>query len=150
MHCPVCKNIETQVKDSRICEDGQSVKRRRHCAKCDSRFTTFERLQLRDIFIIKKNGEKKIFNPEKLKTSIEMAVRKRPINENQVEKMVNEISRKIEIANGDQVTSSLIGDLVLEALKEVDKVSFVRFASVYKNFEKPEDFKNFIKDIASK
>lgn len=150
MRCPFCGNIETQVKDSRISEDGESVKRRRYCAACDSRFTTFERVQLREILIIKKNGEKKIFDPEKLKKSIEMAVRKRPVSEVQVEKLVNNIVRKLEMENETEITSAKIGELVMEALEKLDKVAFVRFASVYKNFEKAEDFQNFIKQVMKK
>jgi transcriptional repressor NrdR len=147
MRCPFCGNIETQVKDSRISDDGESVKRRRYCASCDSRFTTFERVQLREIIVIKKNGEKKIFDPEKLKKSIEMAVRKRPVSELQVEKLVNNIIRQLEVENETEIFSSKIGEMVMNALEKLDKVAFVRFASVYKNFEKPEDFQKFVKQI---
>lgn len=144
MRCPFCGNIETQVKDSRTSEYGDSIKRRRYCSACDSRFTTFERVQLREILVIKKNGEKKIFDPEKLQKSIEMAVRKRPVSELQVEKLVNNIIRQLEVKNETEVSSSQIGEMVMVALERLDKVAFVRFASVYKNFEKPEDFQKFI------
>ncbi len=147
MRCPFCGNIETQVKDSRISEDGESIKRRRYCSACDSRFTTFERVQLREILVIKKNGEKKIFDPEKLKKSIEMAVRKRPVSELQVEKLVNNIVRQLEMENETEIASSKIGEMVMTALDKLDKVAFVRFASVYKNFERPEDFQKFIKQV---
>ena len=147
MKCPFCANIETQVKDSRISDDGESVKRRRYCTACDSRFTTFERIQLREILVIKKNGEKRIFDPEKLKKSIEMAVRKRPVSELQVEKLVNNIVRQLEIENETEISSAKIGEMVMIALEKLDKVAFVRFASVYKNFEKPDDFQKFIKQI---
>ena len=147
MRCPFCGNIETQVKDSRISDDGESVKRRRYCTACDSRFTTFERVQLREILVIKKNGEKKIFDPEKLKKSIEMAVRKRPVAELQVEKLVNNIVRQLEMENETEISSSKIGELVMTALEKLDKVAFVRFASVYKNFEKADDFQKFIKQV---
>jgi len=147
MRCPFCGNIETQVKDSRISDDGESIKRRRYCASCDSRFTTYERIQLREILVIKKNGDKKIFDPEKLKKSIAMAVRKRPVSELQVEKMVNNIVRTLEMDNEGEITSSKLGEMVMIALERLDKVAFVRFASVYKNFEKADDFQKFIKEI---
>ena len=147
MRCPFCGNIETQVKDSRTSDDGESIKRRRYCSACDSRFTTFERVQLREILVIKKNNEKKIFDPEKLKKSIEMAVRKRPVSEVQVEKLVNNIVRQLEIENETEIASSKIGEMVMTALSKLDKVAFVRFASVYKNFEKAEDFQKFIKQV---
>ena len=147
MRCPFCGNIETQVKDSRISDDGESIKRRRYCASCDSRFTTFERVQLREILVIKKNGEKKIFDPEKLKKSIEMAVRKRPVAELQVEKLVNKIVRQLEMESETEIPSSKIGEMVMMALEKLDKVAFVRFASVYKNFEKADDFQKFIKQV---
>lgn len=147
MKCPFCGSIETQVKDSRISDDGESVKRRRYCAACDSRFTTFERVQLREILVIKKNGEKRIFDPEKLKKSIEMAVRKRPVSELQVEKLVNNIVRQLEVESETEISSAKIGEMVMMALERLDKVAFVRFASVYKNFEKPDDFQKFIKQI---
>lgn len=148
MRCPFCGNIETQVKDSRISDDGESIKRRRYCASCDSRFTTFERVQLREILVIKKNGEKKIFDPEKLKKSIEMSVRKRPVSEVQVEKMVNNIIRRLEVENQTEISSLKIGEMIMQSLEKLDKVSFVRFASVYKNFDSADDFQIFIKDIA--
>ncbi len=147
MRCPFCGNLETQVKDSRISDDGESIKRRRYCSACDSRFTTYERVQLREIWVIKKNGERKIFDPEKLKKSIEMAVRKRPVSELQVEKFVNKIVRQLEMESETEISSSRIGEMVMQALEKLDKVAFVRFASVYKNFEKPDDFQKFIKKI---
>ena len=147
MRCPFCGNIETQVKDSRVSEDGESIKRRRYCSDCDSRFTTYERVQLREIFVIKKNGDKKIFNAEKLQKSIEMSVRKRPILSDSVEKLVNSIVRQLEIENEIEIPSSKIGEMVMTGLEKLDKVAFVRFASVYKNFEKTDDFEKFIKKI---
>ncbi len=148
MRCPFCGNIETQVRDSRIPDDGESVKRRRYCNACDSRFTTYERVQLREIAVIKKNGEKKIFDPEKLKKSIEMSVRKRPVSSVQVDKLVNNIIRQLEIEGEAEISSQKIGEMALTALENLDKVAFVRFASVYKNFEKADDFQRFIKQIA--
>ena len=148
MKCPFCGNIETQVRDSRLSEDGEAVKRRRYCSDCDSRFTTFERVQLKEMVVLKKNGDKKIFDTEKLKKSIEMAVRKRPITQLQVEKLVNNIVRKLEMEGELEISSTKLGEMVMKALEELDKVAFVRFASVYKNFEKTEDFRQFIKKIA--
>jgi transcriptional repressor NrdR len=150
MRCPFCGNIETQVKDSRITDDAESIKRRRYCSSCDSRFTTFERVQLKEIIVIKKNGEKKLFDPEKLRKSVEMAVRKRSVAEMQVDKLVNNIVRQLEMENETEITSAKIGDLVLNSLEKLDKVAFVRFASVYKNFEKADDFQKFIKEISIK
>jgi transcriptional repressor NrdR len=148
MKCPFCGNLESQVRDSRISDDGEAVKRRRYCPDCDSRFTTFERVQLREILVVKKNGDKKIFDAEKLKRSVEMAVRKRPVSPLQVDKLVNNIVKKLETEGESEISSSKVGDMVLKALEGLDKVSFVRFASVYKNFEKTEDFREFIKKIA--
>jgi transcriptional repressor NrdR len=148
MRCPFCGHFETQVKDSRISEDGESVKRRRYCTNCDSRFTTFERVQLREMMIIKKNGEKKIFDAEKLKKSIEMAVRKRPVTQVQVDKLVNNIIKQLETEGESEIPSNILGEMVMKALEGLDKVAFVRFASVYKNFEKADDFRQFITKIA--
>lgn len=128
-------------------EDKESIKRRRYCASCDSRFTTYERVQLREIVVAKKSGEKKLFDPEKLKKSIEMAVRKRPVSDIQVDKLVNNIIRQLEIQGDQEVTSSAIGEMALTALKNLDMVSFVRFASVYKNFGDAQDFQKFIGKI---
>jgi transcriptional repressor NrdR len=148
MKCPFCGNIETQVRDSRLSDDGEAVKRRRYCPDCDSRFTTFERVQLREIVVIKKNGDKKIFDSEKLKKSVEMAVRKRPVSLLQVDKLVNNIVKKLETEGEIEIASSQLGEMVMKSLEGLDKVAFVRFASVYKNFEKTEDFRKFIKKIA--
>ena len=150
MHCPFCGNIETQVKDSRVAEDGNSIKRRRYCSNCDSRFTTFERVQLREISVVKKNCERRPFDVNKLKNSVEMALRKRPVSKEQVEKLVNGIVRQIETGNDNEITTSSLGEIIMNELKKLDKVAFVRFASVYKNFEKPDDFQRFIKEIVDK
>ncbi len=148
MKCPFCGNLESQVRDSRISDDGEAVKRRRYCPDCDSRFTTFERVHLREIMVVKKNGDRKIFDSEKLKKSVEMAVRKRPVSPLQVDKLVNNIVKKLETEGDAEIASSKLGEMVLKALEGLDKVAFVRFASVYKNFEKTEDFREFIKKIA--
>ncbi|MFT6076898.1 MAG: transcriptional repressor NrdR [Myxococcota bacterium] len=148
MKCPFCGNLESQVRDSRISDDGDAVKRRRYCPDCDSRFTTFERVQLKEILVVKKSGEKKIFDSDKLKRSVEMAVRKRPVSPLQVDKLVNNIVRKIETEGQTEIDSTSLGDKALKALEGLDKVAYVRFASVYKNFEKTSDFREFIKKIA--
>ncbi len=148
MKCPFCGNLESQVRDSRISDDGDAVKRRRYCPDCDSRFTTFERVQLREIVVVKKNGDRKIFDSEKLKRSVEMAVRKRPVSPLQVDKLVNNIVKKLETEGELEIPSAKLGEIVLKALEGLDKVAFVRFASVYKNFEKTGDFREFIKKIA--
>ena len=150
MYCPFCGNIETQVKDSRVAEDGNSIKRRRYCSNCDSRFTTFERVQLREISVVKKNCERRPFDVNKLKNSVEMALRKRPVSKEQVEKLVNGIVRQIETGNDNEITTSSLGEIIMNELKKLDKVAFVRFASVYKNFEKPDDFQRYIKEIVDK
>ena len=147
MRCPFCGNLETGVKDSRISEDGEAVKRRRYCPDCDSRFTTFERVQLKEMVIVKKSGEKKIFDDQKLKRSIEMAVRKRPVTQIQVDKLVNNIVKQLEKEGDNDIPSNRLGELAMEALEALDKVAFVRFASVYKNFEKTDDFRKFIRKI---
>lgn len=147
MRCPFCGNSETQVRDSRISDDGESVKRRRYCSACDSRFTTYERIQLKEIIVVKKNGEKKLFDPEKLKKAVEMSVRKRPVSEIQVDKLVNNIVRQLEIEGDQEISSAKIGEMVLSALENLDKVAYVRFASVYKNFAEADDFLRFIKKI---
>lgn len=147
MHCPFCKKQETQVRDSRILDDGQTVKRRRHCLSCDSRFTTFERVQLREIVVLKKNGDKKLFDQEKLQRSIEMAVRKRPVTDLEVRNMVSEIVRRVETQGDGEIASAKIGEYVMEALGRIDKVALVRFSSVYKNFEQTDDFLKFVKKI---
>ena len=144
MRCPFCGNEDTQVKDSRPSEDGSSIRRRRSCPECDSRFTTFERVQLRELTVIKKSGQKKPFDHDKLLRSINIAVRKRPITPEQVEAMVNAIVRKLEMSGDNEVTTERIGEEMMQALKEVDKVAYVRFASVYKDFREPKDFEEFV------
>ena len=147
MHCPFCKKQDTQVRDSRILDDGEAVKRRRSCMACDSRFTTFERVEFREVVVIKKNGDKKLFDQLKLKNSIEMAVRKRPVSDLEVNNIVNEIVRKIDSLGEAEISSAKIGELVIDALGALDKVALVRFSSVYKNFEKTDDFLQFLKKI---
>ena len=144
MRCPFCGFSETQVKDSRPTEDDSSIKRRRFCPACGSKFTTFECVQLREITVIKKDGSRTLFDRDKLYRSIAIAVRKRPIKKEQVELIVSSIQRQLEISGEDETSSVLIGEMVMKALSSLDPVAYVRFASVYRDFREPKDFKAFI------
>ena len=147
MKCPACKSDMTQVKDSRPAEDGGAVRRRRECTHCGVRFTTYERLQLRVMMIIKKSGERVPFNRDKLAGSILVAMRKRPFSEDQLDHLVADIQRQLEHLGEREVHSSVVGEMVLSALSRVDDVAFVRFASVYRNFDNARDFAKFIEGI---
>ncbi len=147
MKCPACKSDMTQVKDSRPAEDGVAVRRRRECTRCGVRFTTYERLQLRVMMIIKKSGERVPFNRDKLAGSILVAMRKRPFSEDQLDHLVADIQRQLEHLGEREVHSSVVGEMVLSALSSVDDVAFVRFASVYRNFDNARDFAKFIEGI---
>ena len=144
MRCPFCGEEETQVKDSRPTEDNASIRRRRFCTACGSRFTTFERVQLRDITVVKKDGEKAPFDRDKLARSLQIACRKRPVDPERVERVVNSIQRRLESSGETEIQSRDIGELVMEALAALDAVAYVRFASVYKNFREAKDFENFL------
>ena len=144
MRCPFCGKEDTQVKDSRASDDGATIRRRRLCSSCGSRFTTFERIQLRDLSVIKRNGKKLPFDRDKLMKSMMMALRKRQINDDDIERAVNGIVRQLE-SNGDtDVHSNLIGELVMNALAEIDNVAYIRYASVYRNFREAKDFEKFV------
>jgi transcriptional repressor NrdR len=144
MRCPFCGKEDTQVKDSRASDDGATIRRRRLCSSCGSRFTTFERIQLRDLSVIKRNGKKIPFDRDKLMKSMMMALRKRQINDDDIERAVNGIVRQLE-SNGDtDVQSKLIGELVMNALAEIDNVAYIRYASVYRNFREAKDFEKFV------
>ncbi len=147
MKCPFCGFEDTQVKDSRPSEDGSSIRRRRYCPECDSRFTTFERVQLRELTVIKRDGEKRPFDRDKLTRSIQIATRKRPVSHETVEGMVNHIVRKLEMSGEQEIEAYRIGEEVMEALAEVDKVAYIRFASVYKDFRELKDFEDFVDKI---
>lgn len=149
MRCPFCGEEDTQVKDSRSSEDGISIRRRRFCHACNSRFTTFERVQLRDLQVIKKNGERKPFDRDKIARSINLAVRKRSISPEQVEQVVNNIVRDLEGLGESEVSTNLIGEMVMKALANLDQVAYVRFASVYKEFREAEDFGKFLKQLGN-
>ncbi|MEM9600280.1 MAG: transcriptional regulator NrdR [Pseudomonadota bacterium] len=144
MRCPFCSSEDTQVKDSRQAEDGTAVRRRRLCNNCGARFTTFERVQLRDLQVIKNSGKRMPFDRDKLMRSVRISLQKRPIEEERVEHMVSGIVRQLESAGQADVTSKQIGELIMEGLSELDKIAYVRYASVYRDFRATEDFGEFI------
>ena len=147
MRCPFCAHNDTQVKDSRPTEDNAAIRRRRFCPGCGSRFTTFERVQLRDLTIVKRNGQRVPFDRDKLMRSIQISTRKRPIDEERIERIVSSIQRRLESSGESEIASDLVGELVMEALASLDQVAYVRFASVYKNFREARDFEDFIDQI---
>ena len=144
MRCPFCGNDDTQVKDSRASDDGGSIRRRRLCTSCGSRFTTFERIQLRDLTVIKRNGKKIPFDRDKLLKSMLMALRKRQTEEEAIERAVNGIVRQLESYGENDIQSKLIGELVMNALAEIDNVAYIRYASVYRDFREASDFGKFV------
>ena len=144
MRCPFCGHDETQVKDSRPSEDNSAIRRRRQCPACAARFTTFERVQLRELMIIKKDDSRVVFDREKLVRSINMSCRKRPIEPDQIELITNSIQRRLESSGETEIPSKVVGELVMDALKELDRVAYLRFASVYKDFQETDDFRKFI------
>jgi transcriptional repressor NrdR len=146
MRCPFCQNEDTQVKDSRPTEDGAAIRRRRQCDKCGSRFTTFERVQLRDLVVLKRSGRRVPFDRDKLARSLSIALRKRPIEPDEVEQMISGIVRKLESQGESEITSETIGEMVMEALRNKDTVAYVRYASVYKDFTAASDFADFIEE----
>ena len=147
MRCPYCGRDDTQVKDSRPAEEGAAIRRRRSCPGCNSRFTTFERVQLREITVLKTDGRRVPFDREKLARSIRIALRKRPVDEDRIERIVNGIQRRLETDADSEVTSRQIGEIVMEALRAVDQVAYVRFASVYRNFGEAKDFRAFLGEL---
>ena len=146
MLCPICKKDDTSVVDSRPTEDGTTIRRRRLC-NCGERFTTFERVQFRELTVIKKNGRKSIFDREKLSKSIYIALKKRPVDTDTVEKFISNVSRSLEEMGQSEITTSVIGSMVMQGLKELDPVAYVRFASVYRNFREEKDFVQFVDKI---
>ncbi|MCR5880337.1 transcriptional regulator NrdR [Phenylobacterium sp. J367] len=144
MRCPFCGHDETQVKDSRPSEDGAAIRRRRLCPECAGRFTTFERVQLREITIMKRSGRRTPFDRDKLARSIAIAIRKRPIEPDRVERMISTIVRQLESMGETELPSSTIGELVMKQLKQLDDVAYVRYASVYRDFRETGDFAKFL------
>jgi transcriptional repressor NrdR len=147
MKCPFCGHVDTQVKDSRPSEDATIIRRRRFCPACNSRFTTFERVQLRELTVVKKTGERRGFDRDKIHRSIALACRKRPVDQDSIDKLSNRIVQKLESLGESEIPSSLIGEMVMEGLKELDDVAYIRFASVYRNFREAKDFEKFASNL---
>lgn len=148
MRCPYCQSEDTQVKDSRPAEDNAAIRRRRVCPVCGGRFTTFERVQLRELLVVKKSGKKVPFERDKLERSIDVALRKRDIDRERVERAISGIVRRLESSGEGEITSEQIGKFAMEALKGIDDIAYIRFASVYRNFRTAEDFHNVIDELA--
>ena len=147
MRCPFCGHIDSQVKDSRPTEDGAAIRRRRFCPSCGGRFTTFERVQLRELTVLKKNGKRTPFERDKLYRSIQISLRKRPVDQERVDRMITGIVRRLESMGESEVPSTVIGEMVMDSLGNLDPVAYVRFASVYKNFREAKDFEDFVEDL---
>ena len=150
MRCPFCSNVDSQVKDSRHTEDNTAIRRRRICDQCGSRFTTFERIQLRDLIVIKNNGKKENFDRDKVFRSLSLSLRKRNIEQDKIEKIVSAIARRLENSGETEIRTNIIGEYVMEALSNLDQVAYVRYASVYKNFREVKDFEDFLVNLEEK
>ena len=148
MRCPLCGHNDTQVKDSRPTEDNSAVRRRRLCPECGSRWTTFERVQLRELTVRKSDGNKVIFDREKLIRSLQIALRKRPVDEDRIDRIVNSIQRQLETSGESEIPTRAIGEMVMDSLRELDQVAYVRFASVYKKFREAKDFEAFVDQMS--
>ncbi len=144
MRCPFCLNDDSQVKDSRPTEDGGAIRRRRQCPACGARFTTFERIQLRELVVVKKSGKREVFDRDKLARSIEIACRKRPIEDGRIERLVNGVVRRLESVGESEISVGTIGEMVMEGLQALDPVAYIRFASVYRDFREARDFETFV------
>lgn len=149
MRCPFCQSLNTHVKDSRPAEDNAAIRRRRVCGDCGGRFTTFERVQLRELTVVKRNDERQPFDRDKMLRSVRIAARKRPLADEQLERLVSGIVRQLESTGESDVQSDTIGLAVMDALKGLDDVAYVRFASVYKDFREARDFEEFVEELAS-
>ena len=147
MRCPFCGHTDSQVKDSRPTEEHHAIRRRRFCPACGSRFTTFERVQLRELMVVKTDGQRELFDRDKLARSIFLACRKRPIEDERVEKALNGIQRRLESSGESDISTDTIGEMVMEALNALDQVAYVRYASVYKNFREARDFEQFVEKM---
>ena len=147
MRCPFCGHDDSQVKDSRPSEDNSAIRRRRHCPECGGRFTTFERVQLRELVVVKKSGRSEAFDRDKLERSINHALRKRPVERERVDRTVTGIVRRLESMGENEIPANVIGELVMQALASLDKVAYVRFASVYRNFREMRDFETLIGEM---
>lgn len=150
MRCPFCGHDDSQVKDSRPSEDGAAIRRRRQCEGCGARFTTFERIQLRDLYITKKSGEREAFDRSKLERSIAIACSKRPVEPERIDRLISAIQRQIETSGESEISATAVGEMVMDGLKALDSVAYIRFASVYKDFAEAKDFEDFagaVKDV---
>jgi transcriptional repressor NrdR len=147
MRCPFCGDPDTQVKDSRPTDDGGAIRRRRFCAACSQRFTTIERVQLRELTVVKADDRRVAFDRDKLSRSVRIALRKRPVDEDRIERIVNGIVRQLEASGETEIKSNKIGEQVMDTLKEVDPVAYVRFASVYRDFRETKDFEDFLGEM---
>jgi transcriptional repressor NrdR len=148
MRCPSCASLDTQVKDSRPTEDSAVIRRRRVCLSCNFRFTTFERVQLRELTVIKRNGRRVPFDRDKLLRSVQIALRKRPVEPERIEQVVSRIVRELETMGESEVSSETIGELVMDNLRRLDDVAYVRFASVYRNFREAKDFETVLDELS--
>ena len=148
MRCPFCGHIDSQVKDSRPTEDGAAIRRRRFCPSCGGRFTTFERVQLRELTVLKKSGKRAPFERDKLYRAIQISLRKRPVDQERVDRMITGIVRRLESMGESEVPSTVIGEMVMDSLGNLDPVAYVRFASVYRNFREAKDFEEFVEDLS--
>ena len=147
MRCPFCGNVDTQVKDSRPAEDHVAIRRRRFCPACGGRFTTYERVQLRDLIVVKTSGKREEFDRDKLERSIRISMQKRPVEPERIDKMISGIVRRLESMGDTDISSKTIGEIVMESLARIDTVAYVRFASVYKNFQAADDFEDFVHEL---
>ncbi len=147
MRCPFCGNNDTQVKDSRPAEDGAAIRRRRYCPACQGRFTTYERVQLRDLVVVKSSGRREDFDRDKLARSIRIAMQKRPVEPDRIEQMISGMVRRLESLGETDIPSKQIGEIVMETLARIDTVAYVRFASVYRNFQEAGDFDRFVAEL---
>ena len=147
MKGPFCGHADTQVKDSRPSEDGLTIRRRRYCPECNSRFTTFERVQLRELTVVKKNGERRLFDRDKLARSLQLALRKRPVSAEQTEQLITRITQKLESMGESEIPTPMIGMTIMDELKNLDHIAYIRFASVYKDFREAKDFENIIDEL---
>lgn len=148
MRCPFCKHEDTQVKDSRSSEDGSAIRRRRSCPNCNARFTTFERVQLRELTVVKSTGERKPFDRDKVARSMMIALRKRPIDAESIEAAISRVVQRLEGEGETDIASQRIGEMVMNELKTIDQVAYVRYASVYRSFDEVKDFEDFVENEA--
>ncbi len=147
MRCPFCGNDDTQVKDSRPTEENSAIRRRRACPGCGARFTTFERVHMRDLTVVKKNGKREVFERDKIARSVNVALRKRPVEPERIERLISSIVKRLESMGETDVPAAVVGEMVMEGLASLDQVAYIRFASVYRNFREIRDFEKFIDTI---